>query len=198
MDPKTTGEHYDRIANWWKDLDNPEYGVAQLLHAIEFSKKTGYALDVGCGSQGRFIENLLNHGFEVEGMDISSEMIALAQDRHPQVIFHIADICTWEFPRKYDFISAWDSTFHLPLDMHEAVLKKLCEGLAPEGTLLFTCGGGDERSEISGSFAGEKFEYSSLGVAEFLKILEESKCSCIHQEYDQPGENHVYIVARRT
>jgi hypothetical protein len=42
-------------------------------------------------------------------------MIALARQRHPQVQFYTADISTWSFAKKYDFISAWDSTWHLPI-----------------------------------------------------------------------------------
>src|SRR5688572_25958697 len=58
-------------------------------------------------------------------------MIPLARQRHPDAIFYTEDICTWQSPRQYDLISAWDSTFHLPFVEQGPVLKKMCEGLSP-------------------------------------------------------------------
>jgi hypothetical protein len=54
-------------------------------------------------------------------------MIKLARQRHPDITFYHADICKWDFPRTYDFISAWDSIWHLPLSEQELVLQKFCK-----------------------------------------------------------------------
>ena len=198
MKPEETGSHYDRLAQWWQEqhVDSP-YGLAALERAIPFVANKSTALDVGCGSSGGFIEGLLQHGFPPSGVDISAEMIALARQRHPGVTFYAADICTWTLPQTYDLITAWDSTFHLPLSQQQPVLKKLCEGLNPRGVLLFTCGGGSGPQEISGGFEGQMFDYSTLGVDEFLRLLMEYGCTCKHLEYDQYPENHVYIIAQK-
>ena len=197
MKPSETADHYDRLALFWQRNTPESYGVAQLQRALRFVENRGRVLDVGCGSHGRFVEILSREGFRAEGMDISPEMIALARQRSPQVEFHLADICEWELPGRYDFISAWDSTFHLPIEEQEPVLKKLCAGLAPRGVLLFTCGG-VEAEEITGTFEGEEFGYSTLGIEEFVRILRACGCHCRHVEYDQfPPEKHVYIVAQQ-
>jgi SAM-dependent methyltransferase len=86
------------------------------LSALTFVGDGRDALDVGCGCEGRFIRILLERGFRCAGLDISSEMIALAAQRYPGANFTIGDICTWQLPRTYDVITVWDSTFHLPLD----------------------------------------------------------------------------------
>jgi len=116
MKPEETGSHYDRIALWWqKQHLHSAYGVAQLERAIKFTENKSTALDIGCGSSGRFIDVLIKNGFTPTGVDISAEMISLARQRHPHVAIYAEDICTWQLPRKYDLISAWDSTFHLPV-----------------------------------------------------------------------------------
>jgi SAM-dependent methyltransferase len=198
MKPEETGSHYDRIALWWQQQHRDStYGIAALERAIQFVENRSAALDIGCGSSGRFIEVLMKKGFTPAGVDVSSEMIALARQRHPDATFYAADICTWQLPQTYDLISAWDSTFHLPIAEQKPVLKKMCAGLKAKGILLFTCGGGTAAHEIFGGFEGETFDYSTLGVDEFLRLLSEFGCSCRHLEYDQYPENHVYIIAQK-
>jgi SAM-dependent methyltransferase len=199
MHPKDTATRYDRIALWWQTQHQDSlYGIAQLEQAIKLTPKKHLALDIGCGSSGRYIKILNKHGFVVEGLDISEEMIDLAKQLHPDIIFYREDICCWTPPKPYSLIVAWDSTFHLPLDMQEPVTKKLCDALEPDGVLMFTCGGGYRQGEVSGTFQGQDFEYSTLGVNAFLKILTEHHCTCLHLEYDQYPENHVYIIAQKT
>ena len=198
MKPEETGSHYDRLALYWqKQHLNSTYGVSALERAIKFTENKSTALDIGCGSSGRFIDVLIKNGFTPTGVDISTEMISLARQRHPDVSFYAADICTWQLPQKYDLISAWDSTFHLPLAEQKPVLKKMCDSLNPRGVLLFTCGGTIGPEEISGGFEGETFDYSTLGVNEFLRLINEFDCTCRHVEYDQLPENHVHIIAQK-
>ena len=100
-------------------------------------------------------------------------MIELAKQRHPNVTFHHADICEWEFPRKYDFISAWDSIWHLPLVQQEPVLKKILHGLTSGGICIFTTGGLDAPSEKVDSAMGPQMYYSVLGIPNLLKLISE-------------------------
>ncbi len=198
MDPLETGHKYDALASWWlEQMNGSTYGVAALERALTFAEEGRDALDVGCGCEGRFFRVLMERHFQCAGLDISGEMIAAAARRYPQVALTVGDICSWPLPRRYDVITAWDSTFHLPLDRHEAVLQKLCEGLSRRGVLLFTCGGGEERGIARGEFGGKSFEYSSLGVPEFVRLLWRFGCAIQHVEYDQYPENHVYMIAKK-
>lgn len=76
MRPEQTAEKYDRIASWWKEhMRNSEYGVSQLRRAIQFTKSKGFALDIGCGSEGRFIDIMLQSNFDPETLKfLNSEM----------------------------------------------------------------------------------------------------------------------------
>lgn len=198
MEPKETALHYDQLAAWWQaQHQTSTYGLAALERAITFTSHQGTTLDVGCGSSGRFIGLLQQRGFQPEGVDISREMITLAQRLQPDVTFYTADIAEWQPPKAYTLITAWDSTFHLPLALQQPVLEKLCTALAPNGVLLFTCGGGHTNDEVTGSFQGQHFAYSTLGVDPFLRLLSVQGCTCRHLEYDQYPANHVYIIAQK-
>ena len=197
MQPNEIGRSYDTIANVWQEPHIQSNGIAQFERAIKFTKTRNHALDIGCGSSGRFFDLLLKHGFQVEGIDISEKMVALARQRHPNVPLHQADICTWNLPREYDFISAWDSTWHLPLEKQELVLRKICEGLTQNGVLIFTTGGLDEPGEKSDSCMGPPMYYSVLGIPKTLELLTRFGCICRHLEYDQYPEQHLYVIAQR-
>ena len=199
MDSEATGRSYDKIAHKWQELPNKSYGIAQFERAIQFTKNRGAALDIGCGSQGRMMDLLIRHGFQPEGIDVSAEMIALARERHPDIPFHVADVCKWELLKKYDFISAWDSTWHLPLEKQEPVLEKICDGLNPGGVHIFTTVGFDEPGDHGDSgHMGVPLAYGALGIPKLLALLTKFGCICRHLEYDQYPEQHLYIIAQKT
>ncbi|WP_407349453.1 class I SAM-dependent methyltransferase [Congregibacter variabilis] len=68
--------------------------VSALFVVSDF-RDIGAALNVGCGCTGRFLDLLIENEFTAEGVDASSEMVALAQKRHPDLRFYHQDICTW-------------------------------------------------------------------------------------------------------
>lgn len=199
MDPQDVGISYDQIASHWDSDRFPrENGIAQHERAIAFTDLRGPALDIGCGSSGRVIDLLLKHGFSPEGLDISGKMLELARCRHPDLAFHHADICEWQFPYPYDFISAWDSVWHVPLGAQEHVLQKILEGLSPGGVAVFTVGGTDEPSETTNSHMGPPMYHSTIGIPRSLELVAEAGSVCRHLEYDQYPERHVHIICQRT
>jgi SAM-dependent methyltransferase len=199
MNPTELGRSYDQIAHVWQEEPHIQSsGISQFERAIGFVKERHHALDIGCGSSGRFPDLLIKHGFQVEGIDVSERMIALARQSHPGLIFHHADICTWEFPRQYDFMSAWDSTWHLPLEAQEPVTRKICDALTPGGVYIFTTGGLDAPEEKSDSSMGPPVHYSVFGIPRTLALLSELGCVCRHLEYDQYPEKHLYIIAQKS
>ncbi len=198
MKPEDIADSYDRLAAYW---DGPEFnrnnGIAAHERALQFKTGPGRALDVGCGSSGRIIDLLSAVGFQVEGLDYSLEMLRRARRRHPDGCFHHADICQWTLPRKYDFISAWDSIWHVPLAHQRPVLQKLCAGLNPDGVLIFTTGGLESAGEKTDPCLGQPMYHAALGIPATLAALTAAGCACRHLEYDQYPLPHVYIVAQR-
>ena len=198
MTPEQTAASYDKIAGHWdSEKFHRANGIAQHKRALQFVTARGSALDAGCGSSGRIIDLLLSDGFTVEGLDISTEMLRLAKLRHPHVLFHQADICKWTAPHQYDFISAWDSVWHIPLQEQESVLKKICGALNPTGVLIYTAGGLDHPGHITNSLMGQPIYHAAWAVTDLLRVLDQCGCICRHLEYDQYPEKHLYIIAQK-
>jgi len=198
MNPSDIGKAYDEITHLWEsDKFNRLNGIEQHNRAISFSKNTGAALDIGCGCTGRFIDLLLDKGFTPEGLDISEKKIFLAKKKHPEITFYYKDICSWPIPKKYDFITAWDSIWHIPLEEQENVLKKIINSLNKGGIFIFSFGGTDEPGAHKDSFMGPEVYYSTLGTNGFLSLLLGLDCICKHLEFDQHPEYHTYIIVQK-
>jgi len=196
MEPFELGKKYDKIAQWWHDQHNESsYGVRQFERAIEFTSNRVKALDVGCGSGGRFIHILQSKGFFVTGLDVSKEMVRIASKNHPKQKFLHQDICSWETKETYDFIVAWDSVFHLPLSMQKPVISKLCQLLNKNGVLIYTFG--NAQGEHTSDWHNDAFYYSSIGINENVQLLINHGMSILHLELDQYPEKHVYAIATK-
>ncbi len=198
MNPADQANNYNKIAGYWCGSSfNSENGIAQHKRALQFAKQTGIAIDIGCGSNSRILNLMLEHGFEVEGLDFSIEMLKHAKIKHPDLVFYHADICECKFTKKYEFISAWDSIWHVPLIHQELVLRKLCNALADDGILIFTSGAVDEAGDSNNLFLGQELYHAALGVPTLLDVLSNSGCICRHLENDDWPNSHLYIIAQK-
>jgi hypothetical protein len=71
MNPFETGRRYDALATAWdQGMIDSKYGIRFLHRAIKACARLGKALDVGCGSGGRIVNELLDAGFSVVGLDV--------------------------------------------------------------------------------------------------------------------------------
>ncbi len=141
MNPIETGKNYNKIARWWTNtqMKRPEYGMAYIRKAMDYAKNNAVFLDVGCGGTGRVIDEALNRDFQVIGIDVSSEMIQLAKNRHPDINFINDDFIAWKACDSFDLIIAWDSLFHAPASLQKEAIMKLCRllnSVAMEMTVL--------------------------------------------------------------
>ena len=196
MKPSEIGKKYDKIAQWWHDQnEQSSYGVSQFDRAVGYTSGGNKALDVGCGSGGRFVRILENSGFSVTGLDVSSEMIKLAGSNHPEHHFIHQDICDFETKEVFDFIVAWDSIFHLPLVMQKPVVVKLSQLLTKGGILIYTFG--DAQGEHTDQWHKDTFYYSSIGINENMQLLIDNGLSILHLELDQFPEKHFYAIATK-
>ena len=94
----------------------------------------GRALDVGCGS-GIMAEKLARRFAEVDGIDISENMLEIARARRnlPNIHYALSDARDFEPRQEYDYIAS-RTTFH-HIDDIPALVEKLKTALRPGGRL---------------------------------------------------------------
>ncbi|KAJ3726841.1 S-adenosyl-L-methionine-dependent methyltransferase [Lentinula raphanica] len=175
-DPKTiVKDGYDAIALKYHQWASPrptkkrtEY-IERLGQSLPKGSKV---LELGCGAGLPATQQLVDQGFDVTGVDISSSQLALAKEHVPAAHFMQGDMMAIEFPEQsFDAVMAFYSLFHLPRDEHGLMLKKMVQWLKPGGWLLFNTGTKEE--ERTRDWMGVKMFSSSLGVEGNEQILAE-------------------------
>jgi putative AdoMet-dependent methyltransferase len=108
----------------------PFEGYHKVLDAIlqQSGAKAGdEVLDLGTGT-GNLARRFVLLGCRVWGMDFSSEMLARARQKLPEVVLAQADLrCEWppEFQRKFDHIVSAYTFHHFPLDEKVRLVQRL-------------------------------------------------------------------------
>jgi SAM-dependent methyltransferase len=93
-------------------------------------------LDVACGT-GRHLEDLQKY-FDVEGLDLSSELLETASRRCPGIPLHQADMAGFQIGRKFDVVTCFFSSIgylKTAARMQDAV-RSMSNHLNPGGLLL--------------------------------------------------------------
>jgi SAM-dependent methyltransferase len=133
--------HHGLMARWWAEFNVAE--PAELAFYRDCIARFGEpALDLACGA-GRLLVPLLESGLDVDGVDMSTDMLAqarrLAEARglHPTLIaqaMHELDV-----PRRYGTIFICDS-FGIGGERRHAIaaLRRVFEHLRPGGALVFS------------------------------------------------------------
>ncbi len=78
---------------------------AHRLHTLiqQYKQCAGITLlDVGCGTGGHIA--FLKQHYHSEGLDLDSNLLAIAHERCPNTLFHHADMVNFSLGRRFDVI----------------------------------------------------------------------------------------------
>ncbi|MDE0098993.1 MAG: class I SAM-dependent methyltransferase [Truepera sp.] len=126
---------YDAIMS---DIEYDDWIAFILRTVIERGWKGGRILDLGCGT-GNSTSPIFSRGFEVQGVDASAAMLAVAQEKLPQVRLFQADFETFELPDRFTLVySVFDSLNNLLApDAFSAMAARVARHLEPGGIFMF-------------------------------------------------------------
>jgi SAM-dependent methyltransferase len=80
MESRAQTWHYGLIARWWAEF-NDDFRPHEIPYFQRFIERGGQpALDVACGT-GRLLVPYLRAGLDVDGCDVSADMVALCREK---------------------------------------------------------------------------------------------------------------------
>lgn len=131
--------HHGLVAAWWAEF-NDDFRPHELPYFRRYVEQGQPALDAGCGT-GRLLVPLLQAGLDVDGCDVSADMIgacrAKAEAEGLAPSLHVQALHELDLPRRYRTIVVC-GTFGLGSDRERdrEALRRLHGHLEPGGTLL--------------------------------------------------------------
>jgi SAM-dependent methyltransferase len=135
-------EYHGLMVKYWDLLRGDTSTWADRFMYLELIQKYGQpVLDVGCAS-GRLLLDYLAQKIDIDGVDISPEMIAMcernADRRNFKPNLHVQDMTELSLPRKYKTILVPSSSLQLLLKPGEPrqAMQRFYDHLEPNGALV--------------------------------------------------------------
>lgn len=134
---------YDTVAETYSTLipDTSFEAPSDMAMIDEFSvhmraTANRHVIDVGCGA-GRMSSYLSDAGLNVTGVDLSPEMVRVAQHLHPGLLFQVGALAGLPaVDAAADGILAWYSIIHSPRPTLPAIAREFWRVLRPGGLAL--------------------------------------------------------------
>jgi len=129
-----TAKFYDKIYAF-KDY---RAEVERLLPFIRENLRSNgnRLLDVGCGT-GKHIEYLQKH-FACTGLDLLPDFLTIARERHPDLVFHQADMIDFDLGESFDIIINLFSSigYVKTVENLQRAIQSMARHLVPGGVLI--------------------------------------------------------------
>ena len=152
-------------------------------------------LDLGCGT-GQLTAQIAEAGAVAIGIDNSSEMIACAQEKYPDLEFLMANGANFRFSEQFDAVFS-NAALHW-LKPPESVIACIWQALKPKGRFVAEFGGrGNIQSIITGiNAARQEHGYREVGnpwyfpsIANYATLLEKQGLEVLYAKlFDRPTQ----------
>lgn len=196
---------YNKIAQKYTDTYfNDVLEIPRVDKFISSLLTDANVLDIGCGP-GNWTKYLMDKGFDVEGIDLSTEMIRIAKEKVPQGKFKLMDMRKLDYPDEtFDGIMSFYSLIHIPSEQIISVLRELFRVLKSSGVLMLVVQEGEADRVVKEPMSPEDKTFINFFTIERLtKFLEETGFKVFHQEKvpykdeEFQSENILFILARK-
>ncbi len=148
-------------------------------------------LEIGCGT-GKFSRLLAQRAEKVLAIDLSPQMIRLAQERsklYPNIDFVRGDVMAYQFPdNQFDCVATLTTIHHLPI---ETILRRIRKALKPGGILV--CLDLYQRSSLTDLL----FDGVAYPANLFLRLIKTGKprsSRVVREAYAEHGKTDTYLT----
>ncbi len=129
---------YNRMSNFYDLLtDDQPYDKWKTIVGHFTTGHDNEILDIGCGT-GRLTTQLLDYG-NVSGLDLSAEMLEIAESRNADIKWYCQDMRDLDLPQKYDVVTIFCDSLNYITDPEDVlqVFNYVNSYLNDGGLLIF-------------------------------------------------------------
>lgn len=171
---------YDAIYRGIKDYAAEASKIDATIRARAPEAKT--LLDVACGT-GMHLEHLAK-SYQVEGLDLDPELLAIARERLPDVPFHVGNMVTFDLGRRFDAVTCLFSSIGYARTVSNLAraVATMASHLGPGGVLVVEPWFSPERWE-PGRVDARFIDEPGLKIARINTTERRDRLSIISFEY---------------
>ena len=184
MKPDRTIEIYNEKAEEFIErYEKADMSALQWL-MLEYLEPGSKVLDIGFGS-GRDLAFLKDHGMEIWGVDPAENFVKNAKERFSVISDHFAvaglpNLSLPEhFPEKFDAILLIAVWMHIPQEIQNESVRKICTLLKKGGRIVL--------SYSIGSRSDDERFFEDLDSEKVSTMFEENGCKKIHENSNRDG-----------
>lgn len=130
--------YYGSLCTEMYEILHQEAPQDELEFYLSYARKDMKILEPLCGT-GRFLIPFLERGYDIQGIDLSTEMLEKLKEKAPAAKVIHQDILEYTSPEKFDyiFISSGSVSLFTDLDLCKKVLSKMKNLLKKNGKFVF-------------------------------------------------------------
>ncbi len=155
-------------------------------------------LDVGCGTGIPIASYLIQNGFEVVGIDLSSEMVTVARKNVPEATILEMNMAEIEFPpESFDGLISCYAIFHVPRERHAAIFQSFHTILKAKGTMLVSAAS-CEWEEVE-DYLGARMFWSHYDPVTTESLITDAGFEIeFGRTVESGGEKNHWVLARKS
>lgn len=159
LDIHSVRRAYDTVANDYATYlpDTRAEAALDLAMVDTFIESVGTSadvrvLDAGCGT-GRMSRYVADRGCRVEGVDLSSNMVAMARRDHGDLVFTVGSLTDLPYPDdQFAGVMLWYSIIHTPPSGQQQIFDEVSRVLRPGGHVLVGFQAGEGTRDVAQAY----------------------------------------------
>lgn len=192
---KITIETYNRQAKSWSTVHSTANFWAEEMANFKKLLPEGKILEIGAGA-GRDAQELIDHGYEYLGTDISSGLLELARKNNPKAIFEQVSVYDVNFKEKFDGFWCSAVLLHIPREKINhalyAVNKNMKKGAF--GFIAIKEGQGEQLETTDSSTGTDERYFVYWSDDEFSNRLTENGFTIVERGYKPMNERTKWLT----
>jgi ubiquinone/menaquinone biosynthesis C-methylase UbiE len=187
---KLTNKTYEKIAKIYSDKYFEDSSALQFIDKFLSLLPAGSRiLDMGSGP-GNFAKYILSKNFQVQGIDLSKEMIKIAREKVPNVKFQLMDMRNLKFPtNSFDGLLVAYSLIHIPSNEILDTLRGFNKILKNNGKILIIAQAGEPDRIVDETLVeGGKIFLNFFTRKRIKDYLEEAGFKIVFQKEKQTSD----------
>lgn len=169
-----------------------------IQKAFSYIKKPNpKVFEIGFGN-GRDAKEISKYTSNYVGIDLSEEMIKLAQKNVPELTFVLADLETYQFPKDVDVFFAFASLLHSDKESLENLFDKISTSLNDGGVFFLSSKLGEYHKETIDKEGHGPKTYYFYSPEEIEKISPSNLSMVFREIQDFKGQKWFSVILQKT